>query len=60
MKKFSFGRQRALPGCVSTVLLALFMLAILPISAYSADRLVVKRDLGTPFSFAVYKLSLIC
>ena len=47
MKKFSFGRQRALPGRVSTVLLALFMLAILPISAYSADRLIVKNGSGT-------------
>ena len=48
MKKFSFGRQRALPGRVSGLLLALFMLAILPISAYSADRLVVKDSGGNP------------
>ena len=53
MKKFSVGRQRALPGRVSTVLLALFMLVILPISAYSADRLVVKDSGGdTTFSVA--------
>ena len=52
MKKFSFGRQRALPGRVSTVLLALFMLAILPISAHSADRLVVK-DSGGASTFRV-------
>ncbi len=47
MKKFGFGRQRALPLRVLTVLLALFMLAILSISAYSADRLVVKDSGGT-------------
>ena len=46
MKKFSFGRQWVLPGCVSTVLLALFMLVIFPILAHSADRLVVKDGVG--------------
>jgi hypothetical protein len=46
MKKFSFGRQWVLPGCVLTVLLTLFMFAILPISAYSADKLVVKDGVG--------------
>lgn len=46
MKKFSFGRQWVLPGCVLTVLLTLFMFAILPISAYSADKLVVKDSVG--------------
>ena len=48
MKKFSFGRQRGLSGYVLTVLLVLTMLAILPISAYSADRLVVNNSSGSP------------
>jgi hypothetical protein len=52
MKKFSFGRQRCLSGYVLTVLLVLTMLAILPISAYSADRLVVK-DSGGNSTFLV-------
>ncbi len=52
MKKFSFGRQRGLSGYVLTVLLAITMLAILPISAYSADRLVVK-DSGDNTTFSV-------
>ena len=46
MKKFSFGRQWVLSGCVSSVLLALFMLVIFPILAHSADRLVVKDGVG--------------
>jgi len=52
MEKFSFGRQRGLSGYVLTALLALAMLAILPISAYSADRLVVK-DSGDATTFSV-------
>jgi len=52
MKKFSFGRQRGLSGHVLTALLALTILAILPISAHSADRLVVK-DSGDVTTFSV-------
>ena len=55
MKKFSFGKQRlgklftlSTIGLTSTVLLALCMLVALPISAYSADRLVINSGTGTP------------
>lgn len=59
MKKFGFGKQRSgqlfplsIIGLIPTVLLALFMLAILPHSAYSAEKLIVK-DSGGSTTFSV-------
>ena len=56
MEEFGVGRQRisrlcklltlSKIGVTSTVLMVLFMLVILPTSAYSADRLVVKNESG--------------
>jgi len=48
MKKFNLDRQWVLSGCVPIVLLTLFMLVVLPVSAYSADRLVINNGSGTP------------
>jgi len=58
MKKFGFGKQRfgklftlSTKGLTSTVLFALVMVFTLPISAFSADRLVVRNSGGeTTFS----------
>jgi hypothetical protein len=58
MKKFGFGKQRpgklfplSIIGIISTVLMAMFMLTILPHSAYSAERLIIKDSGGfTTFS----------